>query len=482
MVIKVGGMEFDTVEELNAAHEKGLIEKHDALGTSPNLQMPHGQAQDQNVGGLFTRPGAEPDIFHTIVQPTGGEFLAALYRGTTVITDPEYDILSGVKALVGSAPDDGCGPSPKAGVAKLCTMRSKFGEAYIETDQGQLNKMGGYINRADQDRFLRNMIQMGNPLMPDPLRGAQNINTPLGLAYVRLYTALLRELMRVMFTGNYGTKAGIWATEFNGFDQLIIENPTDVEGNTCAAASSKVINWNNTDVGGSIAGDSLVDYISGLMHFIMRLAEDTSLPMSGALVMTNDLFYALTAIWPCSYLTNQCNVVDASGQRVFVSGKDQADMRDEMRTGRFLWVNGVRIPVVQTNAITQTAYGAGYSTSIYFIPLTALGEQVTYLEGFDQFNPSIRGFVEAGAYTHYRSFNGGFYAMTERQTDFCIEHKYGLQPRLIMRTPWLAWRIENVNYSMPGFLYSRDWNPAGQYHANGGRYYNDLPTWADGSI
>jgi hypothetical protein len=482
MVIKVDGMEFDTVEDVVKAKEAGLIQKHDVLGTSPDMQMPHGQAQNQNVGGLFTRPGAEQDMYHTIVQPTGGEFLSRLYRGTTVITDPEYDVLSGVKALVGSAPDDGCGPAPKAGVAKLCTLRSAFGEAYIETDQGQLNKMGGYLNRADMDRTLRNAIATNNAFLPEPLRSAGNINTPLGLAYMRLYTALLRELMRVLFTGNYGTKAGIFSREFNGFDQLIIENPTDVEGNICGAASSKVISFNNQPVGGSVNGVDLVEYISGLMHFMMRLSEDTGLPFAGEIAMPNDMFWVLTSVWPCSYLTNNCNVVNNDGQRVIVTGGEQAKMRDDMRTGNFLWVNGVRVPVVLTNAITQTAYGAGYSSSIYFIPTIALGEQVTYLEGFDQFNPAIRGFVEAGANTHYRAHNGGLYAMTERQSDFCIEHKFGIQPRLVMRTPWLAWRIENVNYTMPGYLYSRDWNPSGIYHKNGGRYYNDLPDYANGSI
>lgn len=482
MVIRAGGMEFDTVEEVQKAVNAGLIQKHDVTQTSPNMQVPHGIAFDQNIGGLFTRPGADPDMFGTIVIPTGARLLAELFLGTSILWNPEYDVLSGVKALEGNPAANGCAPAPKSGDAKLCTLRSAFGEAYIETEQGQLNKMGGRINLADTDRRLLNLAGLNNPLLPEPLQMAQNINTPLGLSYMKMYQTILRELMRVLFVGNYGSSSGIFTKEFNGFDNLIIENPTDVENNTCTAASAKVFNWENTDVGGTLNGNDLVDIISGLMHYVMRLSDDTELPMQGVLLMDNDLFYVLTAAWPCSYLTNRCVTTDNEGQRVVVSGREQVEMRDEMRNGSFLWVNGQRIPVVQSTAIARTAFGPGYSSTIYFVPMYALGRKVTYLEGFDQNNTSIQQFVNAAPGTRYRAFNGGFYAMTDLQTRFCIEHMYGFQPRLIMRTPWLAWRIQNVNYTMPGFLYSRDWNPSGAYHANGGRYYNNPPTYAAGSI
>lgn len=480
----IDGTEFDSVDDVQKALDAGIIQKHDVVGTSPGMQVPHGIAFNQNIGGLFTRPGAEEGMYSTVVQPSSSNFLAELFRGVSRISDPEYDILSGVKALVGSTAANGCAPAPKAGTAKLCTLRSKFGEAYIETDQGQLNKMGGYINRGDVDRRLLNFAGLGNPLMPEPMRMAQNINTPLGLAYMRLYTSILREFMRVFFTGNYPAASGIFTTEFNGLDQLIIENPIDVEGNICSAASAKIVNWNNTAIGGSVSGGSLVDYIAGLMHYNVQLQQDTELPTQGVMIMHPDLFYAITRMWPCSYLTNQCNVVNTStnSNTNFVDSGDAIEMRDTMFNGSFLWVNGQQVPVIQTTAVAQTAFGAGFSTSIYYVPIYALGEKVTYIEGFDQGNPAIQEFLNAGAYTHYRYYNGGFYAMTERQTDFCIEHKYSFQPRLIMRTPWMAWRMLNVNYSLPGFLYSRDFNPSGQYHFDGGRYFNSPPYYNPNSI
>lgn len=482
MGIKVQGYEFDTVEDVKKAVDAGLIQKHDVTQTSPNMQVPHGIAFDQNIGGLFTRPGADPDMFSTIVVPTGARLLAELFLRTTVELNPEFDMLTGVKALEGSPAANGCSPAPKSGDAKLGTFRSAFGEAYIETEQGQLNKMGGRVNLADTDRRLVNLAGMGNPLMPEPLQMAQNINTPLGLSYMKMYVTILREFMRVLFTGNYGSPSGIFTKEFNGFDNLIIENPIDVMGNTIAAASAKIVNWNNVAASGLNGAYNLVDYIAGLMHYVERLSDDTELPMQGVIAMDPDLFWVITQFWPCSYLTNQCAVTDGNGQRVIVTGGEQTTMRDQMRTGSFLWVNGKQVAVVQSSAIPKTAFGSGFSSEILFIPMYALGRKVTYLEGFDQFNTSIQQFVNLAPGTRYRTFNGGFYAMTDLQTRFCIEHMLGFQPRLIMRTPQFAWRITNVNFTMPGFLYSRDWNPSGPYHANGGRYFSDLPYYNPNSI
>ena len=67
-------------------------------------------------------------------------------------------------------------------------------------------------------------------------------------------------------------------------------------------------------------------------------------PTAWALVMRYDLFWELTAFWPCSYLTNNCSA--ASTSKILVTtGREQIDMRDEMRSGNFLWINGIRVPM-----------------------------------------------------------------------------------------------------------------------------------------
>lgn len=477
------GVEFESLEDVKKAVDMGIVQKHDVVGTSPNAQVPHGLWYDQNIGGLFTRPGAEPGMYSTTVMPSNLAFLSRLFRGVTNIVNPEYDVLSGFKDLTGTAADSFCHPGMKAGNAKLCTLRSAFGEFKIETDQESVIKAGGRVNRADLDRNLVNMLPM-IPLLPDVIGRARNLNSPLGLAMVKTAVAIIREWTRVLFTGNYGTKSRAFISEFNGFDQLLIENPTDVTGATCAAASSVVFNWNNTDVAGSVNGDDLVTVLSGIMHLLEGLSGDTELPATWDILVDRDLFWLITAMWPCSYLTNGCAVTTDGGERLNVGAAEQIAMRDEMRRGSFLWINGKRQSVATFTSIARTAVGAGFSSPLYIVPMTAMGEQVTFLEAFDENNPGIREMLTefAGLGMEIKPMSGGLWAHTYRRSDYCIEHMFAAQPRLICRTPWLGARIEAINYHMPAYLYSRDSNPSGIYHKNGGRYYNDLPAYAEGSI
>jgi hypothetical protein len=477
-VIKIDGVEIP-VEAYQKLLDAGMLnvgQKHDVLSPSPNIQVPHGFFQNQNVPGLFTRPGADADMFAAFVMPTAGQFLSALYRGVTNIDNPEYDIISGVKAGSGTNATDYCGDAPTAGEVKLCTTRATFADFFIKVRQANLAKTGGRINNSDVNRNLVNRPDLF-PLIPDVLQRAQNPNTTLGLALFSLGVHMSRVLMRTLFhgsTANTGNNAELgFIREFNGFDRLITNTVVDVEGNTCAAARSTIFNWGNADVGGTVQSGSITDIVAGIMYQLIALADDSNIaPVNWVLAMHPDLFWKLTSIWPCSYLTNGCAVTNNDGERLNVSADMQVQMRDEMRTGNFLWVNGMRLPVVTTRAIEQTTLGQGFSSSIYFIPLTAMGRQVTYLEGFDLENSDIQEFRDVYNPLAYRTMNGGFYAMTHRQTGMCVEAYIAARPRLIMRTPWLAARIDNVNYSLPGFLYGRDPYPDAAYHLNGGRYFN----------
>lgn len=474
--VKVGGVDIP-LGVYQKMLDNGLhVQKHDVVGTSPSIQVPHGLFQDQNVGGLFTRPGAEFGAWHTIVQPNILA-MSRLFAGTTNIWSPEYDVISGINAINGSPADDSCSPGPKAGTAKLCTLRAQFGLLKIETDQADLMSTGGRINRADTDQRVINTLGQF-PLTPDVMRQAQDWNTTLGLAWIRVMTTIVREMARVFYTGTQGASQGIFTDEFAGLDNLIIENPVDVLGNTCTAASSVVVDWNNADISGTVNGADIVDTISGMLHIFMDLAMDTSIDMaSWEIHMDNDLFWNLTRIWPCSYLTNGCAVTLADGQSLNVDSAQQVQMRDQMRTGQFLWINGIQVPVVTTKAIARTEVGPGFSSDIYILNTAAMGTRTTYIEGFDTNNADIQQFVANGM-VNWRTMNGGFYAETIRQTGACVEFEYMARPRLVVRTPWLSGRITNVNYVSPGMLYSRDAFTTGQYWKNGGRYYNTPPSYS----
>jgi hypothetical protein len=56
-----------------------------------------------------------------------------------------------------------------------------------------------------------------------------------------------------------------------------------------------------------------------------------------------------------------------------------------------------------------------------------------------------------------------------------MEYAFAAQPRLILETPWLAARIDNVKFKLN--RYSRQFRPSDPYYKNGGvtiRYSENL--------
>lgn len=470
-MIKFKGAEF-TPEQFQVLVDNGALGVKNDTVQSSFMQPPHGyNANWGNTGGVLARPGITPGMFSAIPAIVGS-LLAMLFSGTTNLINPEYEVFTGVQASTGSNPTSFCGTPPLAGNIKVGTTRASFGEFFMGTEKIELNKAGGRVNVGDMDRVLLNNIASQSAILPDILR-APDINTEIGLFIYRFGIAAMRVMSRVLFTGNNtlsnaNTETG-FIKEFDGFDRLIKTGYVDLEsGNAITAMDSIVKDFNNVDA--TVAANGIVDLIAQLDYQLTDLARRTGLePLQFGLAMRPDLFWALTQVWPCSYLTNHCGVADDTTGRVLVNGSEQVQMRDAMRTGSFLWVNGKQVAVFLEDGIEQEVQGVGFATTIYFVPITAGGNRVTYVEGFDQENTGITAFRDAAGINNYRTSNGGLWAVTSRQTGFCYELLFAAQPRLVMRTPFLAARIENVVYKLT-HGYSRSPMADEPYFVNGGRY------------
>jgi hypothetical protein len=447
--------------------------KHDTNEASPGAQVPHGLAFNQNLAGLLSRPGAEPGMFGTTIQPDG-MWMSALMTAPSEIWIPEYDILTGVRDCDGDNATGFCGDAPTAGFGKLCTHSSRFGEFFMRTRQVEINKIGGRINRADMDKNLLNNPSV-YPLMPDVVNRARNINTQLGMNIFTAGVTVHRWMARAIFHGVYGTGGANaycgFIKEFDGFDRLIRTGYLDLDsGNHCSAADSKIIDWESTECCDALNGYTMVDLMSWLMNYLMTKADDQNITGTRwVLAMNPNLFNALVECWPCDYNTYGCDPNGSNNERN-MSASELNMMRNAMKQGSYLLVNGMQFPVWKTSAIEQTAYDVGFRSQIYVIPLASMGIRTTYLEWFHQANSQIMEYIGQGN-VHYSTMNNGLWAWTERQEGFCHEYYFGAQPRLVMRTPWLAARIENVVYQAPFDLYTDSPYPSEPYHHDGGRYY-----------
>lgn len=462
-----------------------LVFKHDLAG-SPAAQVSHGTYWDgTGRQGFLTTPGAEPDMFSAVTMPSDIAFWqrALSAGGPTLFTDPVHSILTGIGPVRGSNASDDCAPGPRVGLVKLCERIIKMGKTKIETDQYKLTHVGERLHRADVDRNLVNSPVLRNPFIPAAVTASPgNINTPVGQLLLTLGFAQTRAFNRVLYHGDYANTGGAavpgFVQEFHGLDKLIVTGHKDVTTEElCPAADSIIIDWGGATIADEVEGVGVVElfaHIDAELHNRADAMWGDSSTFVYAIHMDQNLFWSLTALWPCSYLTSNCGVVNNDGQRVNVDGAMQVEMRDKMRQGSFLWINGRQIPVIQTRGAIETpALGPGLSSSVYFVPESVAGRRVTYVDYFDMANGDITELLGViGDRESVASSNGGLYMSFTRRTDVCLEFGFISRPRLVLETPYLAARVENMVFTAPMQRYFRSAYPGDAYYVEGGKYFN----------
>lgn len=422
--------------------------KHDATGTPIAVGYSHGD------GGNFSYPGVQPDVFHTIVGSRG--LLGVLPARGSIETNPTYSILTGVQDDTGTEPDAPCDDAPTAGLAKNGILTSVFGRYTRATAEIDISRIGKVIDRADP----MDLTMVGSPITQAGIfaSGPGNAAAPNDVLtnetsrkFWELGVSLHRLLSVQLWTGTPANNTGAGGyKEMTGIDLLVTTGHVDAEsGAALPSADSQVNDFNFQRV--DSFGTELVNILTYQYRFVKNLADATGVsPVNFAFVMREELFYEITAVWPCAYLTYRCEV--EGNERVNVDGAEQARMRDEMRNGSYLLIDGTRVPVIVDPGIavdtstTSASVTEGCSAStVYLLPLSVLGGRSTlFLEHFDYSNPSAASAL-AGTNMALARVNGPFIT-TPKQTNLCIQWQSLVEPRCVLRTPWLAARLDNVMY------------------------------------
>ncbi len=447
--------------------------KHDASGTPTSTGYIHGP------GGLLSYPGVDPDVFHTVVGAKG--ILGQLPVRPARDTNPLFSVITGVGDDSGAEKTEVCDPAPTAGILSACMLSSVFARYERATPELEINRLGQRTDRSDP----MDLRLVGTPLADSAafLSGPAAQGTPGNLLQNEvaqrmweLGVSLHRLLSRQLWTGNPANNNGDAYRELTSFPILVNTGHADVLTNTsCPSIDSDVKDFDYADV--ATAGSDLVNALTYIFRTRRSLAERTGVtPVRWVLVMREELFYEVSAVWPCAYLTYRCSFGDNEAARLLVSGDEQTKLRIAMREGRYLMIDDQQVEVVFDDGIpmqTSTSGGTGsgnvpngaFASDIYLIPMSILGGRaVTYLEHFDYSNPDIRSAIaglEPGAYTV-----DGPWITTTRRSIWCFNWQTKIEPRLILRTPWLAGRLQNV-VAMP-LQYTRSPFPDDPYFVAGG--------------
>ena len=425
---------------------------------------------------LFGVAGLERDIISTRVQPTG--FASTLPAVGTVVTNPLFPYITGPTSDTGSDPSGVCGHCKEAGHMKSCLQTAQFGRYCRETRELNATRIGQQTNRGEfQDIRVINgpLLTDANSIITPNVQGNPSLFNEVFMRFVEVGISFQNLLGRQFYIGNpANNNAGGGYREFPGADILIGTNKVDaITGAECPGLDSDVKNFNYQKV----EDGDIVRVLTYMTRYIKHVAEGTLLnPCTWKFVMRESLFYEITAVWPCSYLTYRCSFRASDGTQVLnVNAADQVAMRDEMRRGKYLLIDGEQWPVVfdsfipeETNTDNSSVPSGCFASDIYLFPMTVLGGILsTYWEYLDYSKGAMIG-LQDGQYApnDFWTDGGRFLWHKQPPTQWCIKFSAVTEPRLIIRTPQIAARLTNVVYCP--LQHTRDAHPDDPYFVNGG--------------
>lgn len=396
--------------------------------------------------GIFGGMGLERDVITAHVRPDGiGSALPLL---PSVNADPRFASVSGFSDEIGTRATTSCAAAP-TGYMKGCNLTALFGLERQDTETIEMDKVMLRWNRGDfTDLILRGRLLGLSNMTPSGLSEDDILNIITKAEMVSAAVRAERSLVRQMWQGS------ILLSEFPGLDSQINTGQVDADTNTaCPSLDSDVKDFAYDDVCGT--GRDIVEYLSMMMWYLNFNARRMGLnPVTWAIVMRPELWYELSACWPCRYFSNRCQ--DSGGTTISVINDDNnTNSRDGLRNQMMLPVNGINYQVIIDDGIFEhdSTNNANlnlgeYASSIYAVPLTIQGGfPVTYREYLD--------------YRH--SFVGANNRLADNRTDFwtddgvyswaidnnlwCYQLALKTEQRVILRTPHLAGKIQHVRYT-----------------------------------
>lgn len=439
-------------------------------------------------GGLFGVRGLKRDVISTFTQITGslGELIPI--GATNAQRDPEtneinplFPYITGFLRSDQQEKNAVCDNPPEANHMKTCIQTAVFGRKEFKTRQLEVNHVGQSINRGEfMDLSIVNgpLVESMGGLLRNFWRLSEQGSILAGREMVsrivEVAVAYQRWLCPRVYTANpSNNSAGGGYKEFAGLDLLISTTKIDaLTGTSCPSLYSDIKDFAYRNVT-SNADPNIVKVMTYVYRILTRKAVQQGLaPVDLRIVMREPLFYAITEVWPCQYNTSGCNVGQSLTQEVNMN--DNVRFRDEMRNGQYLVIDGRKVPVIVDDCIMEENPSnnaaipiGGFASDIYFVPFSVRGGTYRglYWEYYD-YSKTMQAVNDGKASNFFWSDDGVFLWGLKAPDNWCLELISKFEPRLILRTPQLAGRIQNVVY-VP-LQHTDDPLPSQFYHVNGG--------------
>ena len=473
MSIKINDKEYNE-DELKALAKAGVLDiasKHTPASTTLGAQAYHGPDQGLAAGtwGIFADPHARPERFSALQRPD--DFVQLLPAVRSQYTDSITEILTGQTAGGTTNADDFCGDPPVPGDLKVCQQTVAWGNYYVKTDLAAMILLGQRRSRSDVPAQILNAgPSMSNPYIPDIMFRLNDGDSHLRAELYKVGVDQQRQLALVSMRGQAGVdnnRTG-WFSEFAGLDSKITTGITDsITGLACAVVDSVVESWNTGITATDAHGRTIVEAMTDAMFAVKERAAGVGMADTNwVIVMRREAFRRMTEVWACNYSTFRCDAT-AAGTTTNVLDIEINKLRLEMWNGRYLLIDGVPVPVVFSEGILhESIANRRWKSDIYIVPMSWAGRPLTYMEYFPVDNAEsteFGNFVDADSYD---VLNNGMYLAGTEMTALCKEYHFQARMRMILETPFLAARVDDVIYTY--LPQTREAIPGTSLYADGG--------------
>jgi hypothetical protein len=466
----------DVLEEMMGAY----IEKHTPASTTLTGRPLHGPSdttfRGPNNYGIFSYPGVRPQRFTTLVRPNSLASLLAQNIQKSNYTEEILEVMTGVTAAAGTNSTSWCGTPPTVGEAKVCQQIYKFGNYHVRSHLNAIPEKGQLRNRAEVPAEIYNLGTEANPLIPDLLFRMADPLDAMAYEFFLVGVQAERVLDEVLIQGlasNAANNIHGWSLEFDGIDRQIRTGYTDRLTSTTCPAMDSIVETFSAAVGGTNAlSENMVHVLSKVFRGLKNRARKMQMQgTSWAIVMREELFFALVDAYSCLYHRYKC-----SGSQYEENNIDQVttnQLRLAMLEGEYLLIDGMQIPVVFSEGIEQSTVASNtFQSDLYVLPLSWMGIPLSRLEYFPMDNQYIQAFNDY-AMDSPVAINNGLWLVGHASTPLCREYHFASKMRFILETPFLAARVDNIQYSFNAEI--RNAIPDASYYKDGGVSRRILP-------
>lgn len=475
-MLKINGTDFDeaTVQKMLDSGLIGTAEKNDPASATLTAPALHGPFQgNANQFGIFSYPGARPQRFSALQRPYSLANL--LTPQSSEYTNEIIEIMTGQTAGGTSNATGWCGNPPTVGQLKTCQQVYTFGNYLVKTDLNAVPLIGQLRNRADVPGEILNAGPRANPLIPDMMFRLDDTRSQLRYELYRIGVDLERTMETVLVRGTAATdnsRTGWWS-EFAGLDSQIKTGYTDAipPNIACPAADSNVVSF-LADITGTAQDGSSRNFYA-VLRDTYRAAkirgQRVGMPdIQWTWVGRAEMFERITDVVACQSANYNC-----SGSQYAERNQDAERVqmnRIDMLNGRFINIDGEMVPFVASNGLTFEGLGSStYRDDLYLVPLSWRGIPLLRLEYFPMSNQYAAEFANAFGTQNISFLNNGMFIVGVRSTGLCLEYHFGAKFRMILEAPFLAARIDDIEYSY--YLDTRNALPGESLYANGGKTY-----------